>query len=158
MYVAVRAITGVAEKIARVYHQERPPANVDPDAALYDGFLQEEDRSRCHFFHQERKAGRWLSVDFKDERLARLCGRLKARSFASELSVTEVAEWREFVGHKLGGPLDEATAWANLARFRHEIAQMREEMRKEATLDASASGILDQLQSHADRLAEQYGL
>ena len=41
---------GLAQKIANVYRQQQALEKSDPDAALYEGFLQDEDRTRCQYF------------------------------------------------------------------------------------------------------------
>ena len=43
---------GVGQKIASAFEHPNREANTDVDAALYEGFLQDEDRSRCLSFHQ----------------------------------------------------------------------------------------------------------
>jgi exodeoxyribonuclease-1 len=142
---------GLAAKIARVYQQPKLPAAVDVDAALYDGFLQEEDRSRCHFFHNERRAGRWLDVDFVDRRLAILSERLKARGFAESLSEDETARWHEFVASKIG-PSDEEVEWINLAKFEAQIG----ELEHNEDLTAQDRTVLEALMLHADQLRRRY--
>jgi len=142
---------GIAAKIAQVYQQRSYAPASDVDAGLYDGFLQDEDRSRSHFFHQERKAGRWLGIDFKDGRLAGLCERLKARGFPETLNPDEALRWHEFVAGKLGAA-DDAGDWMNLAKFFDQINQME--------LDESLSDqdrtVLHALTDHANQLERKY--
>jgi exodeoxyribonuclease-1 len=145
---------GIAQKIAQVYQQDRPPPNADVDAALYDGFLQDEDRSRCHFFHQERKADRWLTIDFKDRRLAALCERLKARGYPDEMTADEHAGWREFVATKLSGGVEDEGGWLNLARFERELGRL--EHGEPLTTDQQS--VLRDLAQHAADLREKYAL
>jgi len=112
---------GFGEKIARAYLGRQHVANQDPDAGLYDGFLQDDDRSRCSYLHEELAAGRWREVDFKDKRLRTLAERMKARSFPAMLDPQEAAAWRSFVVDKLNGTGD----WLNISAFEqrlHELA------------------------------------
>ena len=48
---------GVGQKIASAFEHPNREANTDVDAALYEGFLQDEDRSRCLSFHQALERG-----------------------------------------------------------------------------------------------------
>ena len=94
----------VMQKIANVYRQQSDQPKADVDAGLYDGFLQDEDRTRCQFFHSEVQNGRWREMDFLDERLAVLTARMKARSFPALLDQQEIEAWQLFVKEKLENP------------------------------------------------------
>ncbi len=147
---------GLQDKIARVYSQPPPGKNADPDAALYDGFLQDEDRSRCHYLHEELGGGRWRELDFKDERLARLARRMKARSYPALMDPEEVSGWRKFVSNKLLGDGD----WLNLEAYEaHLNALVGEQM---SNPDPAASernlAVLSQLAAHAEDLRLRYQL
>jgi exodeoxyribonuclease-1 len=144
---------GVAAKIAQVYQQTKFAPASDVDAALYDGFLQDEDRSRSHFFHQERKAGRWLGIDFKDKRLATLCERLKARGFADTLEPDEALRWHEFVSGKLAAA-DDAGDWMNLTKFSAQITQIEQD----GSLSEQDRTVLRALMDHANHLERKYAL
>ena len=108
---------GLGEKIARAYLQRRPAKNDDPDAALYDGFLQDDDRSRCHYLHEEVAAGRWREIDFADPRLRVLAARMKARSFPAMLDPEEAAAWRSYVSDKLTTTGD----WLNISDYESRL-------------------------------------
>lgn len=141
---------GLADKIARAYTQRKPAPATDPDAALYDGFLQDEDRSRCHYLHEELKAGRWRQVDFKDKRLHTLAARMKARSYPNMLDADEEGDWRSFVVDKLSGEGD----WLNLAGFESQLA----EMAADQTIGAEQQNVLQHLAEHAADLRNRYHL
>ncbi len=115
---------GLLQKIYRLYEQPRPPKSVDVDAALYDGFLQDDDRSRCRAFHEGVAAGQWPQLDYRDKRLTKLVSRLKARSFAERQSPEEVARWQEFVRSKLQPEGD--VPWRTLERFHRELDELAE--------------------------------
>ncbi|MEM1436501.1 MAG: hypothetical protein AAGG11_20795, partial [Pseudomonadota bacterium] len=98
---------GLARKIGRVYqlrqeqfNQRQAPAS-DPDAALYGGFLRDDDRSRCSAFVEQVNAGDCEPLDFDDPRLYTLAERLKARQFPEQLYPEELEGWRAFVAAKL---------------------------------------------------------
>jgi exodeoxyribonuclease-1 len=111
---------GLGEKLARAYLQRQMPANDDPDAALYSGFLQDDDRSRCRYLHEEIAAGRWRGVDFADDRLHTLAKRMKARSFPAMLEPEEAASWRNFVADKLTASGD----WLNISGYEARLDEL----------------------------------
>ncbi len=141
---------GIAEKIARVYQQPKPSPSADPDAALYDGFLQDEDRSRCSHLHEELTKGRWRDLDFDDGRLRTLAARMKARSFPAMLDGHEEADWRQFVTSKLTGDGD----WLNLAGFESRL----DELLLEPGVTAEKQAVLQRLAEHAGDLRTRYQL
>ncbi len=108
---------GFGDKVARAYLARKNVANKDPDAALYDGFLQDDDRSRCNYLHEELAQGRWREVDFNDRRLSTLAGRMKARSFPALLEAEEAAAWRSFVVDKLSSDGD----WLNINAYEQRL-------------------------------------
>ncbi len=138
---------GIAQKLMRVFGRgPREPAP-DPEAALYDGFLGDADRSRCETLQRLLAEGRWQDLDFSDQRLVTLAGRLKARSFPELLDAGERADWQAFVRDKLHA--DEAP-WLTLPRYRARLAEMRAE-------SPGDDPLLDSLEAHAARLEGQYG-
>jgi exodeoxyribonuclease-1 len=141
---------GVAQKIARVYAQRQNISSTDPDAALYDGFLADEDRSRCQSLHKELRGGRWQDIDFKDKRLHVLSARMKARSFPGMLDSDEEASWRNFVVDKLSGTGD----WLNLAALETRIS----ELCADENTTAESHDILQHLAQHAGDLRTRYHL
>lgn len=138
---------GIAQKLMRVY--DRPPLApaVDPEAALYDKFLVDADRSRCQALQQAMEAGTWQDLDFTDPRLTTLAGRLKARSHPEWLTEAERLDWHEFVRAKLSAA---DAPWRGLADFREQVAALRSERPDDP--------VLARLEAHGERLAEQYGL
>ncbi|NOX50461.1 MAG: exodeoxyribonuclease I [Gammaproteobacteria bacterium] len=138
----------ITAKVARAYMQGRPEAAIDADTALYEGFLQQDDRSRCLHLHDELKKGRWQDLDFNDKRLAPLADRMKARSFSSLLDPQEIAAWREFVIAKLHGEGD----WMNLASYDARLAQLL----VDPNLSAEKYAVLEQLTEHGLDLRSRY--
>lgn len=93
---------------------EFPPA-IDPESALYDGFLSDPDRIKCDAV---RNAGRDADSgafstktalsrladfhpDFSDERLPELLLHYKAKNFPSTLSDSEQSSWEEYRSARL---------------------------------------------------------
>ena len=138
---------GLLQKLLRVYQQPSPAASVDPDAGLYDRFLQEEDRSRCRDVHASIAQGRWRDTDFSDERLRVLAQRMKARSFPALLDAPEIAQWVEFVGAKLTGEGD----WLNLDRFENRLQELAQ-----TDLSDVQTQLLNDLAEHARDLRQRY--
>ena len=140
---------GVAEKIQRVYVRGAPEPQPDVDAALYEGFLKDEDKARCESFNRALAADRWVDLDFRDGRLKTLAARLKARSFPSWQDAEERHEWRCWVRDKLGAG---DAPWLALSRYESDVAEML----------ASATGrrqeLLCALRAHGEELRTAYGL
>lgn len=73
------------------------PRAVDPESALYDGFLDDHDRLLCNAVRNngaEDLAD--FHPDFADERLPNLLLHYKAKNFPSSLAADEVTEWEEY--------------------------------------------------------------
>ncbi len=81
---------------------EFPPA-VDPESALYDGFLNDHDRRLCAVVRSngaEDLAD--FHPEFNDERLPELLLHYKAKNFPSSLSEDETKKWEEYRHRRLG--------------------------------------------------------
>ena len=138
---------GVERKIEAVYRHEQTVAVADVEAALYDGFLGDDDRSRCLSFNQALAQGRWLDLDYEDARLPELAKRLKARSFSDRLSAAERTEWRSWVVAKLQAS---EARWRTIA----EVEARLDEMRKSA---ADGNGVLRAIRDHLEGLKRDLG-
>ena len=141
---------GVGQKIASAFEHPNREANTDVDAALYEGFLQDEDRSRCLSFHQALERGEYPTLDFRDKRLTVLLERLKMRSFPEFASDQEKKDWSDWVGQKLLTEGDHL----NLKKFQSEIEQLR----KESLLPEKKHRLLDELLNYAQKLTSKYQL
>ena len=139
---------GIAQKVASAFDQSGGITNSDPDAALYDGFLQDEDRSRCLSFHEQRRNGVYPQLDFKDKRLPVLSDRLKMRSFSEYASDDEKNEWTDWVRQKL---LSDGE-YLNLHKFDSEIEQLR----KEGMLTEQKHRLLDELLDYGNSIRAKY--
>ncbi len=76
--------------------EEFPPA-VDPESALYNGFLQGKDETFCNLIRnsdENRLAD--LHPEFQDERLPDLLVHYKARNYPAALAEDEVRAWEKY--------------------------------------------------------------
>ncbi len=140
---------GVAEKIQRVYARGAVEPAPDVDAALYEGFLKDEDKARCETFNRELTANRWVDLDYRDRRLKTLVARLKARGFPSWQDAGEREGWHSWVRDKLGAG---DAPWRTLGQFESEVA---------ATLESETGRrqeLLLALKAHGEELRAAYGL
>ncbi len=88
-----------------LFGRERPPSPTDVDAALYDGFLGDEDRRRLARLRQLDPADpAWQRVGFDDPRLPELVFRFRARNHPESLRDEERLRWRAHCrGRLMGG-------------------------------------------------------
>lgn len=137
----LRAQAGLAEKIAAVYRIDGDQVTHDADAALYDGFIEDEDRVRCGEVLTQMLGGASApNVVFSDKRLNELLFRMRARRDESILSAPEQARWLDWMRRKL---IDGVGGGLTLPRFRQGLSE----------LDAPTE-IVESLAQHAE-LIEQ---
>lgn len=93
---------------AALYARPQPDAPVDVDAALYEGFVGDEDRrrlARLRALPPEDPA--WRRTGFDDPRLPELVFRFRARHHPQTLDAAEAARWqahcRDRLLHGAGG-------------------------------------------------------
>lgn len=83
----------------RSQYENRPefPEAIDPESALYDGFLTEQDNTRCNAV-RNADANRLADFhpDFTDERLPELLLHYKAKNFPTSLSEKEAKKWESY--------------------------------------------------------------
>ncbi len=133
----LRSHGGLAEKIAAVYRIDGSPAAHDADAALYDGFIEDDDRARCgEVLTQMLGGARMPNVVFSDERLNELLFRMRARRDESALSAPERARWLGWMRSKLIDGIGDALT---LPKFRQALDE----------LDAPTE-IVESLRQHAE--------
>ena len=132
-----------------------PEPSPDVDAALYDGFFSDDDKSRCDDFQQSLLNGVWPEhLNFSDQRLTELSFRLKARCFPHLLTDGEQGRWAEFVRTKL---LAADAPWLTLPRAREELAEQVTRLSGAAGDENSAAQTLTALGEHYARLELDLG-
>jgi len=83
----------------RTEQEERPefPPAKDPESALYDGFLNDQDRRVCLAVRRASKADLdHFHPEFHDERLPDLLMHYKARNYPETLNEDERKAWEEY--------------------------------------------------------------
>jgi exodeoxyribonuclease-1 len=135
---------GIAQKLMRVYQGRGFEPAVDVDAALYDGFLADADRSRCESFQDALAAGEFPAMDFQDKRLIELAFRLKSRSFSEHCTPAERADWHAFVRQKLHAA---GVPWLTLPDYFRRLDELAE---------THPSPLLAELKAYGESLERDY--
>ncbi|MBR2997024.1 exodeoxyribonuclease I [Candidatus Saccharibacteria bacterium] len=106
-----------AEQV-RDFHENRedyPPAP-DVESALYDGFLPDNDRTKCNAVRNaDTRSLADFHPDFTDERLAELLVHYKARNFKTSLTEDEAQSWETYRRARLDRQAPKFTA--EIAKF-----------------------------------------
>jgi exodeoxyribonuclease-1 len=91
--------SGLGDKITQLYGQKVEfNKTEDPDAALYDGFIGQDDKmSMINVRRSNLNELSDISPTFKDERLNKLWLRYKARNLPESLDNDELKTWSEYV-------------------------------------------------------------
>lgn len=103
----IAANPGFGGVIREAFEMREPFApSTDPEAQLYDGFINDKDKGRIAAV---RSAAADELADFHpqfiDDRLGELLFRYKARSFPSSLSEEEMVRWEQFRAEKIKSQL-----------------------------------------------------
>jgi exodeoxyribonuclease-1 len=83
----------ITDKLAKVFSRPRSSEPADPDAALYDGFIERTDKLK---FGKARSSKGRDPLVFVDTRLSELYFRYKARNWPESLTGGESIQWRDF--------------------------------------------------------------
>ncbi len=145
---ALRGADGLAAKVRQVYARSRDARIVDPDAALYDGFLPDRDR---RLFPRVRSAAPSalpaFAAQFDDPRLQELVFRYQARNWPESLNATQQTRWDAYRHARLGS--DIGLSEYSFETYANCIAELRE---KHAD-DGRAQTLLDALQDWGGTIA-----
>lgn len=119
---------------------------VDVDAALYDGFLGDEDRRRLERLRQADPGDpQWRTQGFDDPRLAALVWRFRARHHPQTLDAQEQAQW---LSHCRARCLEGRAGREPWPLYRQRLQQALQEA--EASGDARAVAILGEVLRYAE--------
>ncbi|MGI1678625.1 MAG: exodeoxyribonuclease I [Cellvibrionaceae bacterium] len=95
----------LVEKLHHVFEKSNFEQSSDPEQSLYNGFLNDGDKSTSS---EVRKSSaeelKNSTFSFYDQRLSELLFRYRARNFPESLSDEEKAEWEEFRKQKFTDP------------------------------------------------------
>lgn len=103
--------SGLADKLREVFASDKEFTRAtDPDAQLYDGFINERDKPKMSAVRAADADGLAdFDPKFSDERLGRLLLRYKGRNFPESLNETERREWEEYRTARLQNDLPKFT-------------------------------------------------
>jgi len=88
----------IIDKLAKVFGKERRFEPSDPDAALYDGFIDKSDKLK---FSKARSSQGKAELVFNDARLAELYFRYKARNWPESMDPGQRLSWQWHKRQKL---------------------------------------------------------
>ena len=132
-------------KITALFSEERFGPAEDPDQALYDGFLSDQDRRLCE--QVRRTAARdpaalagW-QPPFEDPRLGELYFRYRARNWPQTLSAEERARWDAYRRRRLTEP--EGGSSITLDDYRARLARLAVDPGLDPDRRAVVSELLD---------------
>ena len=132
-----------------------PPRGTEPDvdAALYDGFVGDEDRRRLQRLRELDPADpAWRHAGFDDARLAELVFRFRARNHPETLDAAERARWRAHCHARLHGG---AEGRPTVAQYLEQLSALADQVQAEH--GAQGLAILQALRDHALSLAAAAG-
>ena len=130
----LRGDAGLADRLRAAFDRgEAAPG--DPDTALYDGFVSDDDRARMDGIHRRDPASlTGFDPGFTDPRLREIYFRYRARNWPDTLDADEQARWRELRGRRLCR--GEAGSPRSLAEFDPALAADRENGRLDEAMHA----------------------
>jgi exodeoxyribonuclease-1 len=135
----LRAADGLAAKVREVYARPREARAVDPDAALYDGFVPDRDK---RLFPQVRAASPAtlpaFATQFQDPRLTELLFRYQARNWPESLDSAQQARWNAYRHARLDSDigLSEYSFETYAASIASQRAKHADDGRAQVLLDA----------------------
>lgn len=91
----IKAFKGLTQKLVSIFESDEDFRENDPDHALYDGFVPDDDKRKMSQIHQSspEQLGT-LDWQFKDPRLNKLLFRYRARNYPSSLTDGEIQRWQ----------------------------------------------------------------
>lgn len=133
--------TDLPQKLGELFAKpgDFPPAN-DVDARLYDGFVNNSDKTKMAVVRAADAAGLAdLHPDFSDERLHQLLTRYKARNYPQSLAADERELWESHRAERLA---------KDMPRYAQELARLGSEVS-----DGQKRFILQELHLWAESIA-----
>jgi exodeoxyribonuclease-1 len=114
----------LAEKVRRVFADDRERSPSDADASLYDGFIGDGDKRLCGEVRATPpQALATRPFGFRDPRLQALLFRYRARNWPDMLDAEDRRRWNEYRRQRLG--VDSALSEYGFDSFRAELQLLR---------------------------------
>lgn len=136
----------IAKKLVQVF-SETPESEGEPETRLYAGFFDDQDRMRIEQVREsspeQLALGDW---PFRDERLAPLLFRYRARNFPDSLSAAEQAQWQSWRMRRLRDPQ------AGAPLVYEQYSELLQQKLSEPELGAGQRDILLALQDYGRQL------
>ncbi len=103
-YSELKAIDGFGDRVAQAWEQNDFEPQTDPDAQLYDSFINDADKKLFSTVRSKSidDLADWHPA-FVDDRMTHLLLRYKARHFPSALSNDEKQRWEQYRAQRLSG-------------------------------------------------------
>lgn len=93
---------GIEKKVTQIYAQGRITTQSDPDSALYEGFIDNQDRALCNTLLNQADADKPTHQPaFQDSRLQTLLPRYLARNWPENLEPSARDTWEKFCQARL---------------------------------------------------------
>jgi exodeoxyribonuclease-1 len=138
----------LAEKVRRVFVDERQRSPSDVDASLYDGFIGDADKRLLADVRATPPAALGArTFGFRDPRLSELLFRYRARNWPETLDAAEQRRWDEYRRRRLGP--DSGLSEYSFDGFHAELTTLR----SLHAADPAKLALLDQLQTWGDGIA-----
>ncbi len=151
--VSLRACAGLAERVRALYARETHAETVDPELALYRGFLPDADKPLLAAVRSAPPSAlAEYSTRFRDARYRILLQRYRARHYAQTLNDEESRTWRNFRRQRLMRP--GALGTLGLDDYFALIAQRRAEPAR----SGADLALLDQLEAWGRALTAEIAL
>lgn len=106
------------------------PQAPDPESALYDGFLDNADRTRCDAVRSAKLRDLAdFHPEFSDPRLPELLNHYKARNYPDTMTEHEQAKWQEYREKRLNAQAPDFLNALEVLAKQHKDAFILEELR-----------------------------
>jgi len=134
-------------RVARAYTSREFSPVGDVDLALYEGFLNDEDRPLlANVRDASPQELAQTCFEFHDKRLPELLFRYRARNWPETLSTEEAQRWEQFRQHRIQD--DDGGGSIILAQYTERIALLRDEYQG----DMTAQRVLDAVEAWGEDL------
>jgi len=146
----LRHAPDLGEKVRRVFASVRDDSSIDPELAIYRGFVEDADKRLLREVRRTTPAelGK-REFGFRDARYQELLFRYRARNWPDTLSAIEHGRWQEFRRKRLRDA--SALTAITLDDYFAQIAARR-------GTDGAQQSLLDQLEAWGHNLASDSGL